>query len=289
MLQTILQTILAAAAAALAAACVFLLALRLRIESSSERRVNSLMGGRVSMVDRYGDSLLARLGISPQRWKTSLKWAQMGGHLLDWTAGGILARALLYGGGMALIVLFLKMPLLYAAIIPVAAYYPFMRVSSEAEQVRKLARRMLPELATLIAAEMGAGAGPEVAVTRAARQPGPLGQILNEALNESKSTNRPLFKTGAVPGALVEVFSRQGLAELARFGAQVDRVAGKGVEGSRVMNEIARGFARDYRAEVTRASAQLDSQLLVPMTLGFFLPFIGAILLPVFYMLLGAF
>lgn len=288
-LRNVLLIVLPFVAAGLAALCIYLFVRNIRIESSAERRVTKLMGDQLGVLDRYGDSAVDRMGLSLDSWKNKLKWAHMGGKLLDWSVGGIFARAVVYGGGFALVVLFFKMPPMYLIAALIAAYYPLMHVGSEAESVQKIAKRMLPELATVIAAEMGAGGAAEVALSRAARMPGPLGIILNEALNEAKASSRPLFRSGTVQGVLVEVFSRQGLPELARFGAQIDRVASKGVEASRVMNEIARGFARDYKSNVTRASAQLDSQLLFPMSLFFFLPFIAAILVPVFFMLLDAF
>ncbi|MBI4770857.1 MAG: hypothetical protein HY784_10725 [Chloroflexi bacterium] len=76
---------------------------------------------------------------------------------------------------------------------------------------------------------------------------------------------------------------------LSRFGVQLDQVAGKGVEGPRVMSEVARGFAREYRAHVQMAAASLDNTLLMPMTIFFFAPFMVAILLPILLALFSAF
>ena len=78
------------------------------------------------------------------------------------------------------------------------------------------------------------------------------------------------------------------MAELSRFAMQLDRVAAKGVDAPRIMVEIARGLAREYKSQIQQTASNMDNELLIPMTLFFFLPFIVSILVPVMVSLSSA-
>ena len=69
---------------------------------------------------------------------------------------------------------------------------------------------------------------------------------------------------------------------------QLDRVAAKGVDAPRIMVEIARGLAREYRSQIQQTASNMENELLIPMTLFFFLPFIVSILTPVMVSLSNA-
>ncbi len=59
-----------------------------------------------------------------------------------------------------------------------------------------------------------------------------------------------MFSRGASKGILMEELSKHDLPELSRFAMQLDRVAAKGVDAPRIMVEIARGLAREYRSQI---------------------------------------
>ena len=90
-----------------------------------------------------------------------------------------------------------------------------------------------------------------------------------------------MFSRGANKGMLVEELCKMNLPELSRFAMQLDRVAAKGVDAPRVMISIAKGLAREYKSQVNQTASNMDNELLLPMTLFFFLPFIVSIMLPV--------
>ena len=156
-----------------------------------------------------------------------------------------------------------------------------MMVNAKAEEARKLVTRLLPETATVIAAEMDAGGTAAQALGRAGELPGPLGRIIKSAVSKARQSDRAMFSRGANKGILMEELGKMQLPELSRFAMQLDRVAAKGVDAPRIMVEIARGLAREYKSQVTQTAYNMDTELLIPMTLFFFLPFIVSILLPV--------
>lgn len=282
-----IRQIVALVLAAVAAFFAYRMAKTIRFERGAAARVSGMLdGSNQSALDRYGEKYIKT---RPAGLADHLKMAQLGGKYEDWTVGGIIARSVVYGGA-ALVYLLLTQPgPLFWLAVPIAAYYPIIRVRGAANDTRAAIQRLMPETATALAAEMSAGASPEQALSRAAELPGPLGKILNEAVSESSRSGRPAFTTGTADGVVLEVLARYNLPALLRFGVQLDQVAGKGVEGPRVMSEVARGFAREYRAQVQMAAASLDNTLLMPMTIFFFAPFMAAILLPVLLALFSAF
>jgi tight adherence protein C len=281
------RQIVALVLAALAAFFAYRMAKSVKFERGAAARVSGMLdGSNQSAFDRYGEQYIKTRPVS---LADNLKMAQLGGKYEGWTVGGILARSLVYGGAaLGYLLLTQPGPIFWLA-VPIAAYYPILRVRSAANDTRAEIQRLMPETATALAAEMSAGASPEQALSRAAEIPGPLGKILKEAVSESSRSGRPAFTSGTAEGVVLEVLARYNLPALLRFGVQLDQVAGKGVEGPRVMSEVARGFAREYRAHVQMAAASLDNTLLMPMTVFFFAPFMVAILLPILLALFSAF
>lgn len=242
-----------------------------------------------SLAERVGTRLIRALGLDSRGWELHLAWAQIGGSDAGWTAGGLVGRALLLGtAGLAAALLFRgavywTLPVLLFAL-------PFVRVRSRSRAVQREVARALPETSTLVAAEMAAGNAPDQALLRASELPGVLGRLLARAVGESRSSGRPLFsRSREVRGTLVETLGRMEMPELTAFASQIDLVAAKGAAGAELMDNIAVGLAREYRRRVMRAAEELESNLVIPAAVFFFLPFVIAIMLPLLLPLLRSF
>ena len=144
--------------------------------------------------------------------------------------------------------------------------------------MRKRVIRSLPELATLVAAEMSAGVSPDQALQRAAILPGPASGLLSDVLAYSRNAGRPLFGHKPIRGALVEVISQAGLPELMSFATQLDLVAEKGVAGAALMNEVARTLGLEYRSRLDSQVERLNGRLMLSTAVFFFIPFVLIIL-----------
>lgn len=261
------------------------------VRSATARRLDIFAGGEreLTLTDKVGESAIGVLGLDPHSWALRIEWAQLNGHFPDWTVGGLFGRGLLYGFGGAVYAALIGAPVAWLLAL-ILFLYPFMAVRGRANDVRRQVMRGLPETATLIAAEMSAGNAPDQALMRTSELSGPLGRMLARALAESRSSQRPLFSRDKdVSGVLVESLARMQLPELNAFASQLDMVARRGAAGPELMNNIARGLAREHQRRVRRAAEELESNLVVPMTLFFFLPFVAAILVPLFIPLLGMF
>lgn len=276
-----LQIFLVVCLAAIAAWMVYYVASHLSFEKSAANRVRDMITQRSSsFFDRDGQKIATRLGISFESWKILLYWAQIGGSFTNWSVGGIVARGFIMALLVAMAIFLFNLPFIAWFLAGILFFMPFLQVRSAADKVKKQVTRILPETATVIAAEMDAGSTAGQALERASELPGPLGKILMEAISKARQSNRPMFSRGRSKGVLLEELESHDLAELNRFAMQLDRVAAKGVDAPRIMIEIARGLAREYRSHVQRTAANMDTELLMPMTLFFFLPFMVVILAP---------
>ena len=276
-------------AAASAAWGVFILAGSIRVESSTSKSLREFHG-EVQQNNRQseiGERVGRLLPISLSEWQNHLEWAQRGGHYAGQKLGGIIFTACLYAGGSVLVVLIKPVPIFL--LLPALAFiFPLFAVRSKANAVRKKAVRGLPEMASLVAAEVSAGTPPDQAILRAAELPGPLSGLLGEAVSHARQTGRPLFSRKPVAGALAEVFSRTGLPALRAFAMQIDEVAGKGVDSASLMNDTARSLAREYRDRVMTEKEKLGGKLTSLVAFHFFFPavilILGAFLMPLIAM-----
>lgn len=281
-MDNILQIALYGAAACIALVIYFVLK-AFSIEKAPADRVREMVdSGASTFFDKGGSKIGDRMskGIFAS-WKATLAWAQVNDNFTTWTPGGIILRGLVIGAAIGLAIMILKLPVFAWLLVPMALFMPYMMVNAKAEEARKLVKRLLPETATVIAAEMDAGGTAAQALGRAGELPGPLGRIIKSAVSQARQSDRAMFSRGANKGILMEELGKMQLPELSRFAMQLDRVAAKGVDAPRIMVEIARGLAREYKSQVTQTANNMDTELLIPMTLFFFLPFIVSILLPV--------
>jgi Flp pilus assembly protein TadB len=191
----------------------------------------------------------------------------------------LLGQALLLGLGGVMLALGSGVPLAWSLVV-LGALYPFLRLRSGANRIRRSVERALPELTALMAAEMAAGHPPDKALERAAEWGGPLAALVAEAVAGARTKGRPLLGRGGVQGLLLETVDRYNLPSLRAFAAQVDMAAKKGAAGPELMESLARMLVLEYKERSLREAEKLDSRLAVPSVLFFFLPFLFLILTP---------
>ena len=257
------------------------------IQKNAANRLESFAEtDRPGMTDRVGDLIVSRLGLSLESWKRELRWAQIGGHYLakggqPKTVGSVLGQSVLYGcAGVLFLLMLHAFGLVYWLMIALLVYYPYLTLRGRADTVREAVKRGLPEAAALVAAEMSAGNSISLGVERASCLPGPIGQILREAVDRARADGALLFSQAGVTGMIVRHFNDLGFPPLETFAARMDAVAAHGTEGAKRMNELARDLAMEYQVTVARAAETLDNKLLMPMTIFFFVPFLAAIFIP---------
>ena len=290
MSREVLNRILIIIMGLIAAGVVFYISSLITIRKPPKRRVREMIDDEnASAMDRSTDKVLTQFGLSLEAWHLTLKWAKIGGNYLTWTVGGMFFRGLLLAVLAMLMILLFKGPALAWFITPVMLVVPYVFVRGKSEDAKRQVKRLLPETVTVIAAEMDAGSTAAQAVSRAAELPSSLGKILYQAVGSATQSGRAMFSHGSTRGVLVEEIESYQMPELTRFARQLDRVALKGVDAPRVMVDIAKGLAREYKSHVQQTAANMDNELLIPMTLFFFLPFIVSILMPIMSAFTSAF
>jgi Flp pilus assembly protein TadB len=282
--------------AAAASCAAYMLATELSLQlggprGATGRRLEQFAGAELppSFLDRLGSRAIRMLGLDLREWELRLEWAQGADSYRGWTVGSLLGRALLNAVAGVLAALLLH-GLIFWVLPALLFALPFIQVRSRSRANQREVARALPETATLVAAEVAAGNAPDQSLLRASELPGMLGRLLARAVAESRTSGRPLFsRSREVRGTLVDSLARLQLPELAAFGSQVDLVAAKGVAGAQLMDAIAVGLAREYRRHVLRAAEELESNLVMPAAVFFFLPFVIAIMVPLLLPLLRSF
>jgi Flp pilus assembly protein TadB len=238
-------------------------------------------------LERLGAALLRRLpglryllGLERHR-----RWLLLEGPAWS-VAASIGLAALLALLGAALFVLS-GMPVL--ALAPVVGFFlPFVRQRSAAEKVCRRVQSNLPDLSAMLAAEMAAGNPPDRALERAAELGGPLARIIRIALEEQRTSGRPLFGRGKVPGVLLEIAERYDLPALRAFVAQIDMAARTGAAGPELMSGLAHTLIVEYKDRSLREAEALESRLAVPSVGFFFMPFLFLVLVPLLLPVLNA-
>ena len=205
------------------------------------------------------------------RWRWYFRWAQMNGQYAGKSMGHILMLALLYGLLGAVLPLLHPAPATYLAPL-LAALIPFSTLQRRGNQAQVRAERAMPEVATLVAAELSAGTSPEQALGRATQLPGPLSALIQVAIDATQESGQPLFSRGATPGTLKQVFGQAHLPALRAFATQLDMAAERGVEGADLISEIASSLAREYREQVLDDTEKLDGRLTVAVAIFYFVP-----------------
>jgi len=180
-----------------------------------------------------------------------------------------------------------QMPILLA-LGGVGAVYPFVRQRSKVRRIQKQTERALPELLTLMAAEMAAGLPADRALYSAAAFGGPLAALIRLALQESRQKRMPLFGQTHVPGAWRRVVDRYQLASLRAFAVQIEIAARKGTAGPELMASLSRSLILSYKDQALREVEKFESRLAVPSVLFFFLPLMVIVLTPLLLPLLDA-
>ncbi|MDR7574275.1 MAG: type II secretion system F family protein [Armatimonadota bacterium] len=252
------------------------------------RRLEAFAGEKETLANRVGSRLARMLGLDLNAWALHLQWIALEELRSPPPPTALLGQGLLWSlPGMGAAVL-LGSPVFLAAPILLFAL-PFLRTRGRANRARRRVRREIPELATLIASELAAGNAPDRALERAAERPGPLARLLDMALAEAARTGRPLFSRGPTRGVLTDVLRRMGDEALNAFAVQLDMVAEKGAAGAELMGSIAEAMAREEQARAMRAAERLESDLVIPAALFFFLPFVAVVMLPLLISLSAAF
>jgi tight adherence protein C len=219
------------------------------------------------------------------RLQADLPWAHLGGKWKKWQAEEIIGLSLAGAGiGLAMGLVAFEGGLLALAVAGMGFYIPILLVRSAANDMKRLFRRQLPEMVQVVAAEVGAGTSIETALARLADSPTVVGQVFTDLM--ARSRGKTLFSTDDhTEAALQTTAARWDVPELTNLIAQLNMVQRRGVYGAEVLSGLAKRTATVYLGERERKAEALETSLLMPLTLFFFVPFLAMVLGPIFVQL----
>ncbi len=252
-------------------------------------RFTAFWAGGEDRMETLGRSLLGRMSEPRARHWTGIfarqrRWLELEGETVSLPRMLGVAAVTLVVGGLGLLG---QMPMLLV-LGGVGAVYPFIRQRAKVRRIQKRTERALPELLTLMAAEMAAGLPADRALHSAAAFGGPLAVLIRLALHESRRERVPLFGQAHVPGAWRRVVDRYQLASLRAFAIQIEIAARKGTAGPELMASLARSLILSYKDQAMREVEKFESRLAVPSVLFFFLPLMVIVLTPLILPLMDA-
>lgn len=278
-----MKQILAFAAAVCGGLTLMFTVANMRFMSSSAKALAQYISVQTpaTFTEKVGEILARRISVggveSYRRWLALESQAP--------TYAQVLGTSAIIGGVFTVIAVLLSVPVLFL-MAAIGFIYPFAKLRSRANAVKRRVQRSLPEMAALMAAEMSAGNPPDRAIERAADFGGPLGAIIRQALENARKSGRPLFGRGNMSGELYNTVQYYELPSLRAFISQIELAARKGTAGPELMQTLARTLIIEYKDRALREAEQLDNRLAVPAVLFFFLPFLFILLVPMLIPLL---
>ncbi len=202
--------------------------------------------------------------------KADLYWAHLAGKWTGWNEVQFLSLRVAAGAGGFVIgsLVFNTVPLALVCTL-IAFQYPAMAVSGIARRTRRQFQAQLPEFIQLVSAQMSAGVSLEEALNRTARAQSLVGRWMREVIRMARGRG------------LVEQMQREAqeslLPELIGMAVQLDFIR-KGTAQQQLMGQLAMSIAVDYVGGAEQRAEKIGSELVIPMVVFYFLPFMVTLL-----------
>lgn len=225
---------------------------------------------------------------TPARWVDSihvhLYWVQIEGRLTEWTVSEIIALHVGFaflGGLLGLLYSFLLGTPLYVlagmTVLPFLVYVVLL--SNPSTRIQRRLGSELAEFVSLLSAEAGAGTSLDVALSRLANSSNVCAVWFRRVLSKARGTL--LFTKDDTKGKLYEeaVLSRH--SHLIGLALNLDNIAKRDTGTQALLEQTAKSVASEYINSANLRAERLGSDIIIPMILFFFLPYmlvIGSIL-----------
>jgi hypothetical protein len=229
---------------------------------------------------------------TPAAWMraigSQLYWSQLAGRWLDWTIPEIVSLHL----SAAIIGVFVGVLLTPGDLtitLVLGAAGPFLlnvlALRAPARRVHRQIQAELPEIVSLLAAEVAANTTLSEGLNRLSRGAGVgatwIRRVVTGAVGDS------LFSTQGQVGALQREARASGDNGLIALAINLDKIAMRGTGARDLLAQTARSTAAQYVAAAQLRAEQVGSEIILPMIFFFFLPYVAVILMVLSAPLLG--
>jgi len=201
----------------------------------------------------------------------ALYWGRMGGGWADWTPLQFLtlraaAALAAFGGGL----LIFGQPLLAAAAGFLGWLGSAAPLNNRARRTRRQFQAQLPEFVNLVAAQMAAGVSLEEALRRSARGQSLPAAWLRQVIQQAQG--RTLL------GQILQEAGASQLGELISLGVQLGFIQ-RGTAQQLLLAQLSTQMAADYIGQTELRAEKIGAELVIPMVIFYFLPFMTSLLL----------
>jgi Flp pilus assembly protein TadB len=205
-----------------------------------------------------------------QKAKADLYWARLVGKWTAWNEVQFLSLRLAaaVGGFVIGSLVFHAVPVALVAAF-IAFQYPSMSVNGVARRTRRQFQAQLPEFIQLVSAQMSAGVSMEEALNRTAQAQSLVGKWMRYVIQMAQGRG------------LIEQMQREAqeslMPELIGMAVQLDFIR-KGTAQQQLMGQLAMSIAADYIGGAEQRAEKVGSELVIPMVIFYFLPFMVTLL-----------
>jgi pilus assembly protein TadC len=220
-------------------------------------------------VEKYAPPALLR------KIHADLYWAQMGGKWLGWSPVQFIALQIAVVTATVVIGMGIYRDLVFTTIAALLAWnLPGILVGGVARRARRNFMSQLPEFIQLVAAQMAANVSMDQAIRRVSKAPSLVGEWMRMVIQQSQGRD------------LIEQIQREALEalmpELIGMGVQLGFIR-RGTAQQELMGQLATSIAAEYIGQSEARAEKLGSELVVPMVLFYFVPFLITILVVIGY------
>jgi len=203
--------------------------------------------------------------------RSDLYWAQIAGKWMDWNEVQLISLRVAAGvTGLVVGTIVFGEATLAVVVGMIGFQYPAMAVGGIARRTRRQFTAQLPEYVQLVSAQMSANVSMEEALRRTAQAQSLVGKWMRRVLQMAQGRD------------LVEQMQREAqesqLPELVGMAVQLEFIR-RGTAQQELMGQMATSIAADYIGTAEQRAEKIGSELVIPMVIFYFLPFMVTLLI----------
>lgn len=203
--------------------------------------------------------------------RSDLYWAQLAGKWMDWNEVQLISLRVAAGvTGLVVGTIVFGEATLAVVVGMIGFQYPAMAVGGIARRTRRQFTAQLPEYVQLVSAQMSANVSMEEALRRTAQAQSLVGKWMRRVLQMAQGRD------------LVEQMQREAhdsqLPELVGMAVQLEFIR-RGTAQQELMGQMATSIAADYIGNAEQRAEKIGSELVIPMVIFYFLPFMVTLLI----------
>jgi len=203
--------------------------------------------------------------------RADLYWAQVADKWADWNEVQFVSLRVATGlAGFVIGTVVFGEPILALVVGLIGFQYPAMAMGGIARRTRRQFTAQLPEYVQLVSAQMSANVSMEEALRRTSQAQSLAGKWMRRVLQMAQGRD------------LVEQMQREAqesqLPELIGMAVQLEFIR-RGTAQQDLMGQLATSIAADYIGNAEQRAEKIGSELVIPMVIFYFLPFMVTLLI----------